>query len=481
MTLLDQLILDVKYGFRDLAADVKGILPRVLPAGGSVGQVLTKTSGADYATSWVNPASTVDWRAGLSELTITTNSTQAIQNAIDGAGPSGRKIIFPATLGTYAPTDQLYFSGKQNVILTGLDNPTWQTNQGNYSFVAFLGNNKNIDLTGLKLVNTMVSAQAPNVALVHGYEQGPNLNLRLANLELTSPQVFQNAITFTPYSPLGENGNGIGNPLNDLIMEGCWIHDVPRCAIEVNCHMYVDGRYESFFNGVIIRRNRFERIGGGSANNSIPVVTFGGISTGGQIYDNVLIDGTYAGIELVSAQDYTCWSNYFFTTPGWTQRWSGYAITNNPGRPCKNIQISGGGGYVNARAFILHNIEGLKIFDVDFVSQFLSDVQSVTNGSLNRVNLKVLSEYTGVAGEFGGSVLEIHNSSNLSILAGRYELAGQNAGNCYSVIGLPAGGNNKNISIVGATLKRPAGSNDSFIHVEGNTQGLIDSQNTKIN
>lgn len=40
-----------------IGADIKALLGRALPAGGSTGQVLTKTSATDYAAAWQTPSS----------------------------------------------------------------------------------------------------------------------------------------------------------------------------------------------------------------------------------------------------------------------------------------------------------------------------------------------------------------------------------------------------------------------------------------
>lgn len=39
-----------------IGEDIKALLGRALPPGGSAGQVLTKSSGADYAASWQTPS-----------------------------------------------------------------------------------------------------------------------------------------------------------------------------------------------------------------------------------------------------------------------------------------------------------------------------------------------------------------------------------------------------------------------------------------
>jgi hypothetical protein len=48
-----------------VGADIKTLFVRAVPSGGTTGQVLTKTSNADYADAWVTPAVT---QAKLDEI-----------------------------------------------------------------------------------------------------------------------------------------------------------------------------------------------------------------------------------------------------------------------------------------------------------------------------------------------------------------------------------------------------------------------------
>jgi hypothetical protein len=40
----------------NIGTDIKTLFSLAIPAGGATGQVLTKSSGTDYATSWQTPA-----------------------------------------------------------------------------------------------------------------------------------------------------------------------------------------------------------------------------------------------------------------------------------------------------------------------------------------------------------------------------------------------------------------------------------------
>lgn len=57
MAWYDQLITNVKSGFAVVAADVAAMMPRLLPSGGTTGQVLAKTGVSDYAVGWATPSS----------------------------------------------------------------------------------------------------------------------------------------------------------------------------------------------------------------------------------------------------------------------------------------------------------------------------------------------------------------------------------------------------------------------------------------
>lgn len=46
----------VSAGFTAVRDKINLMVPRLLPAGGSAGQVLAKTSASDYAAAWTTPA-----------------------------------------------------------------------------------------------------------------------------------------------------------------------------------------------------------------------------------------------------------------------------------------------------------------------------------------------------------------------------------------------------------------------------------------
>lgn len=82
-----------------VGTDIKALYMRSVPAGGTTGQVLMKTSNADYADTWGNvpigketqttltDGATIGWdvtSGRIRRVTLGGNRTLAISNAVDG-------------------------------------------------------------------------------------------------------------------------------------------------------------------------------------------------------------------------------------------------------------------------------------------------------------------------------------------------------------------------------------------------------------
>lgn len=78
----------------DLAAAIRDkinvMVPRLLPAGGTTGQVLSKTGAADYAAGWVDPAAGGSITYSMSTLDADVNI------AVAGTWYSGPTLTLPA-------------------------------------------------------------------------------------------------------------------------------------------------------------------------------------------------------------------------------------------------------------------------------------------------------------------------------------------------------------------------------------------------
>lgn len=71
------------------------VLPRLLPAGGTAGQVLAKTSGADYAAAWQAPGG---GSSAVATLNVPTYTAYA-EVVVASAGVTASSRVFAALVG----------------------------------------------------------------------------------------------------------------------------------------------------------------------------------------------------------------------------------------------------------------------------------------------------------------------------------------------------------------------------------------------
>lgn len=95
-----------------LAATIRNkintMMPRLLPAGGSTGQVLSKTNATDYETQWITPAAGSGIASREVVVSFTTPGSSKTVNVADAAALTTHRVT--ATLSAKAPpggyTDQ---------------------------------------------------------------------------------------------------------------------------------------------------------------------------------------------------------------------------------------------------------------------------------------------------------------------------------------------------------------------------------------
>ena len=394
----------------------------------------------------------------LPSVVLTENTTVAIQTVIDTAPATGLHIIYPPSLGVYQPTNRLVFRGKRNVVLDGIGFARWVTHQVDFPFVALLGTNENIQFRGIDLRNTLSRSGPVPVALLHGYEQGPNRGISLDHCTFSCPGVAQNAITFTPYSPRAEKGNGRGSLLENLTVHHCHGHDIGRMFLEITSHVHADGSDAVYVKNTRFTDNRVERTGLQDEHAGM-AASVSGMNDGTVYARNSLTDCQYAGLELVSAQNAVSQDNRFYTTSE-KARYSAYSISRAGSNRNRNIAISGDVGVVPGRPFILYDCDGFTISKVNFQSDAYTDIRA-SRGTLRNSRLKVMQG--GGTGFAGGNVIQLNGVRGVNILNNRLELR-KSPQKQYSVISLGVANSNTNCVISGNVLIRPGDSADSFIH-----------------
>lgn len=140
-----------------IGSDVKALFGRVLPPGGTAGQVLSKSSGSDYAVAWSTPASggggggitkttstgttpTIAFAGDFNHNTHVTsgNTTFAFSGAADGY-----QMTLVVKIGTAGHT--LTFTG---VTWPGNVTPSWSTAVNSVVAISFFCQGTTVRSTG---------------------------------------------------------------------------------------------------------------------------------------------------------------------------------------------------------------------------------------------------------------------------------------------------------------------------------------------
>lgn len=114
-----------------------------LAPGGTTGQVLIKSSDADYETEWENP-NKITGKYNVLDFGLvgdgTTDNTTALRNMLS-AVPNGSTVYFPR--GTYNISGAITFSKNMNFVG---DSNAQRTTGGKDSIINYVGNTENISL-----------------------------------------------------------------------------------------------------------------------------------------------------------------------------------------------------------------------------------------------------------------------------------------------------------------------------------------------
>lgn len=103
-----------------VGADIKALFARSIPSGGTTGQVLSKTSGSDYATQWVTPNPGVQIDDATASGTKTYSSTK-INSAIATAKTEVKDEIIGGASSAYDTLLEIQtLLGGQDTSLTNL-------------------------------------------------------------------------------------------------------------------------------------------------------------------------------------------------------------------------------------------------------------------------------------------------------------------------------------------------------------------------
>ena len=341
-------------------------------------------------------------------------------------------------MGTYVHQGSIDLSGKQNITLDGLGLANWTTGQINLPFIAILGNCTNLTFQGINFGNTYVGSEVAGFSMIHGFEQGPNTGITIRRCGFTNPGARQNAITFVPYSP----NNGVGNNLNNLLIQDNYAHDIGRCFVEIISHVHESNRSQSYVNDLIFEGNRVLRTGQKDPDFGMGC-SVSGVNSRTIYRRNQIKDGKYAGLELISALDALCTDNWFDVSDPALYNFSGYGITKGDNNANKNkgVRIIGGGGTVTGRPAILYDIDNVTLSRTNFTAKILQQLLRCTGGNVQHNAIKVTAD---------GAAVGISQSTRINVLHNTFELANTDSQQ-FSVLDL--GGPNNNTAVTSPSTR----------------------------
>ncbi|MCZ4501161.1 MAG: hypothetical protein JWQ74_3718, partial [Marmoricola sp.] len=232
-----------------------------------------------------------------------------------------------------------------------------------------------------------------------------------------------------------------------------------RMGVELTSHVHADGLATLYYQDFTFTHNRGTNLGRLDGYNGM-LLSLSGLGKTILVSNNTVTDARFGGLEFVACQDVTASNNWFNSTGATT--YSAYAISQAGSLRAQRIAISGGGGYLKGRPFVLYGTDGFTVRGGNWKSEQPTDIRA-TNGLFTGVRLQVTTG--SEAG--GGNALQLHQCTQVTITHCILTLSSSTQTN-YSVVDFGPARNNTQCRLTNNTLKRPPGALDAFVHTESN-------------
>lgn len=388
-------------------------------------------------------------------FTLEAASTQALQTLLNKLPSSGGAVVCPP--GHYVVKDQaITLSNKSNVTVIGRPGVVWVNDSPTNATFVIKGRCNAIRLTGIQWTSRIRSTGVLPNALLQTYEDAQIDGFELDHCHFTTDKANQNAVGFRPYTARNEQGRGLGHMLRGVTIHHCVFENVGRMGVELTSHVHADGGAAVYYEKFTFAHNRGVNIGSVDGKNGM-LLSLSGIGRSISVHDNVLTDARYAGLEFVACQHVKATNNRFSST-GKTS-YSAYAISPAGLLRPSHVSISGGGGFVKGRPFILYG-DRFSVRGGDWTSETPTDIRG-RDGTFSGVRLTVT---TGTEGG-GGNALQLHECENVLISGCVLRLSSTRQTN-YSVVDFGTVRNNTHCSLLNNVLRRPPNGLDNFVHTE---------------
>ena len=388
------------------------------------------------------------------DILVTTPTTVAIQAAIDAAPSNGAHIILPP--GDYVATSQVNLTSKNRITLDGQGKVNWIGSSTVPCLFAVLGTCRSVRLTGINF-STTAGAGTYYQGLISTFEQSFIDGYEIDHCRFTAPNAPINLISFLPYSPINESGNGKGAMQRNIYIHDCVATDGGRAFCELNSHVHADNKTDVYFENFRFSNNTITNMGLQHATFG-PALSISGMGNHITVDSNAITDAKFSGLEFVNNQDISSSNNRFQSVKN---DFTAYSISQAGTGANARVNLVNNGGTVRGRAYALHDIESFTVMGGTFVAGQKIELIRAKNGSFRQINMTISNDVNGMfMGE--SEAVEISNS----------ELTTTLVPNTTSVVMIPA--TSRRIVVKENVLSRPASATGSFVQSEtssGNTIG----------
>ncbi|MBD2752297.1 right-handed parallel beta-helix repeat-containing protein [Spirosoma validum] len=388
------------------------------------------------------------------DIVVRVLTSTAIQEAIDAAPATGARIILPP--GDYNATARVNLTSKNNITIDGQGKANWVGSSSVPNLFALLGTCRNIRLTGINF-STTAGPGSYQYGLICAFEQSFIDGYEIDHCTFTSPNAPINLISFVPYSPINESGNGRGAMQRNINIHDCVGKDGGRAFCELNSHVHADNKTTAYFENFRFSHNTVTNMG--TKDRAFgPALSLSGIGNNIQVDSNDITDTQYCGLEFVSNRNVSSTNNHF---TGVQNDFSAYSISQAGANKTSGVTLSNNRGTVKGRAYILHDVDSFSVTDDSFITDKKVELIRASNGSLRGLTLTVTNDVNAMLVDESQAVAVTNSSIRLT-----------QSTNAASVVTIP--GNSQRIVIQNNTLARSTKATGEFVQSvpsSGNTIG----------
>ena len=362
---------------------------------------------------------------------VTYNSVADLNAAIAALPASGGTLGVGVINTTSTP---ILINNKSGVKLVPGDAGGLVTNAGNSTpNLEFHGTCANTTISSLTFTNTykgLVSNTGELHSLIQTYYDCAITGLTIDRCYFKNPNINQNAITFTPYSPTNEGGVGQGNMIQNVSITNCVADSIGRAFFEITSHVHADRRADVFYQNFTFGNNKCSNLGLRHTYFG-PACSFSGLGQNITTRANTIVNARFAGIELVSCANTLSEDDQFDTTNP-NASFSAYSISMAGAIRSRGITIRRSGGYVTVRNIAAYDVDNFTVEGGTWHSQQYAEFR-VNGGSYKGITHYVTR---GSAGG-GAQCLHIQGTNNFSVTDNKFYETSMTEQN-YSVLAIEA-------------------------------------------